>query len=55
MLPLTVALVLLLVVAGAVLLIGPSTRVRREARMDARTRARVLLGEDEDPEGMPGT
>ena len=41
--------------AGAVLLVGPSTRVRRESQMDARTRARLLSGEAEDPEGTRGT
>jgi hypothetical protein len=55
MLPLTVVLIVVLLVAGAVLLVGPSTRVRRESQMDARTRARLLSGEAEDPEGTRGT
>lgn len=55
MLPLTIALVVLLVAAAVLLVVGPSTRVRREARMDPRTRARLLAGEEDDAEANPGT
>lgn len=47
MLPLTIVLAVLLFLT-VVLLARPSARVRRESAMDPRTRARVLLGEDDD-------